>query len=267
MPLESKPVCVGVVLSAGGLRGVAHLGVLREIARNRIPVDVIVGVSAGAIVAAYYAAVGLGVQEMIDEVPTFRRRHIVMHGVTLRSHRWLKPFLRRFCGVIPRRLAQLDAASFAGLHHGIKRLGIVCHDVGANRPRYFSTMQPYGVRLADVARASAAVPGVLPAKDVAIGGDTVRLADGGISDSLPIDFIRSPLMGATHVIVSDCRHSVPTLPPEHDSLIYLRPDLDRIRTLRAPRTAMMKAVSCGEATVTPAVVARVQQWTRVRVAV
>ena len=83
------------------------------------------GVSAGAILAAFYAAVGLSVQEMIDHAPTFRGRHILMHGVTLRSHRLLKPYLRRFCGIIPRRLDELDAASFTNLHHGIKRLGIV----------------------------------------------------------------------------------------------------------------------------------------------
>src|SRR5205814_5876137 len=144
-----------------------------------IPIDVLVGVSAGAIVAAYYAAVGLDVQEMIQEAPTFRGRHILMHGVTLRSHRSLKPFLRRFCGVIPKRLEQLERASFTTLHHGVRRLGIVCHDVDAGVPRYFSSVDHHGVLLSDVARASAAVPGVLPPKTMTIGGDTVRLADGG----------------------------------------------------------------------------------------
>jgi len=265
MPHDPNRVCIGVVLSAGGLRGAAHLGVLRRIIRHQIPVDVMVGVSAGAIIAAYYAAVGLSVQEMIDEAPRFRGRHIVMHGVTLRAHRRLQPFLRQFCGVIPHRLEQLDAASFATLHHGIKRLGIVCHDIDTNQPRYFSTVQPGGVQLADVARASAAVPGVLPVKTVAVGGRVVRLADGGISDSLPIDFIRSPAMGATHVVVSDCRYSAPGPACADDSVIYLRPDLDGIRPLRAPRAALMKAVWRGEAAVTPEVVDRMHQWTRVPV--
>jgi len=209
MPLDSKPLRIGIVLSAGGLRGAAHLGVLRRIVRHHIPVELMVGVSAGAIIAAYYAAVGLSVHEMIEQAPVFRGRHILMHGLTLRLHASLKPYLRRFCGIIPQRLEQLEAASFTSLHHGIKRLGIVCHDIDRNQPRYFSTIESCGVRLADVARASAAVPGVMPAKTLTIGADVVRLADGGISDSLPVDFLRSPLMGATHVIVSDCRYSVP----------------------------------------------------------
>ena len=265
MLLDSKPVRIGIVLSAGGLRGAAHLGVLRRIVRHQIPVEVMVGVSAGAIIAAYYSAVGLSVNEMIEQAPVFRGRHILMHGLTLRSHPRLKPYLRRFCGIIPQRLEQLETASFTKLHHGINRLGIVCHDIDRNQPRYFSTIASCGVRLADVARASAAVPGVLPAKTMMIGTDVVRLADGGISDSLPVDFIRSPLLGATHVIVSDCRFSAPAPPPVDDSLIYIRPDLDGIRPLRAPRTALMKAVWRGEAAVTADVVDQIGSWTRVPV--
>lgn len=249
------------------MRGAAHLGVLRRIVRSGIPIDVMAGASAGAILAAFYAAVGLSVEDMIDHAPAFRGRHILMHGVTLRSHRLLKPYLRRFCGIIPRRLAELDAASFTTLHHGIKRLGIVCHDIDANRPRYFSTIDSSGVRLSDVARASAAVPGVLPPKTMAIGGHVVRLADGGISDSLPVDFVRSPVMGATHVIVSDCRFSPSSVPASDDSLIYIRPDLEGLRPFRGPRTALTMAVARGEAAVTPEIIERIQTWMRVRAAI
>jgi NTE family protein len=262
MRIDSKPACVGVVLSAGGLRGAAHLGVLRLLVRHQIPVEVLVGVSAGAIIAAYYGAVGLSVHEMIELAPVFRGRHILMHGLTLRSHARLKPYLRRFCGIIPQRLEQLEAANFTTLHHGLKRLGIVCHDVDRNQPRYFSTLESRGVRLSDVARASAAVPGVMPAKTMMIGTDVVRLADGGMSDSLPVDFVRSPLMGATHVIVSDCRYTAPAPPSGDDSLIYIRPDLDGIRPLRAPRTALMKAVWRGEAAVTADVLDQIHSWMR-----
>jgi NTE family protein len=258
----SRPsdVRVGIVLSGGGLRGAAHLGVLRRIVRHHIPIDVMVGVSAGAIIAAYYAAVGLTVQEMIGEAPVFRGRHLIMHGLTLRVHAALRPYFRRFCGIIPERLAQLERASFETLHHGVKRLGIVCHDLISNKPRYFSTAEHMGLPLADVARASAAVPGVFPARTITIGGERVRLVDGGVGDSLPVRFARSPALGATHLIVSDCRYGAPSPPAGSDSLVYLRPDLDGIRPLRAPRTALMKAVWRGEAAVTPEVVERLRSW-------
>jgi NTE family protein len=225
------------------------------------------GVSAGAILAAFYAAVGLSVQEMIDHAPVFRGRHILMHGVTLRSPRVLKPYLRRFCGIITRRLEELEAANFAHLHHGIKRLGIVCHDIDNNQPQYFSTVDSKGVRLADVARASAAVPGVLPAKTMTIGDHLVRLADGGLSDSLPIEFMRSPQMGATHVIVSDCRFSPSAVPATDDSLIYIRPDLDGLRPLSGPRTALTKAVARGEAAVTREIIEHMRSWTPAAIAI
>ena len=266
LSLDSKRVCIGLVLSAGGLRGAAHLGVLRRLVRHRVPVEVMVGVSAGAILAAYYAAVGLSVNEMIDEAPAFRGRHLLMHGLTLRSHAWLKPYLRRFCGTIPRRLDQLQAANFTDLHHGIKRLGIVCHDMDRNEPRYFSTVDSQGVRLSDVARASAAVPRVMPPKTMEIGSEKVRLADGGLSDSLPIAFARSVSMGATHLVVSDCRGSAQDVPATDQSIAYVRPDLNGIGTLRAPRAALVNAVWRGEAAVTPEILEQLDQWTRVRAA-
>jgi predicted acylesterase/phospholipase RssA len=117
-----------------------------------------------------------------------------------------------------------------------------------------------GLPLAEVARASAAVPGVFPATALTIGGERVRLVDGGVGDSLPIRFARSPALGATHLIVSDCRFIAASPPPGSDSLVYLRPDLDGIQPLRAPRTALMKAVWRGEAAVTPVVVEHLRSW-------
>lgn len=50
-----KPIQVAIVLSGGGARGVAHAGVLEVFEENHIPVDLIVGSSAGSIVGALYA--------------------------------------------------------------------------------------------------------------------------------------------------------------------------------------------------------------------
>ncbi|MBT8103660.1 MAG: patatin-like phospholipase family protein [Gammaproteobacteria bacterium] len=47
---------VGLVLGGGGARGAAHIGVLKELERQRIPVDVIAGTSMGAIVGGLYAS-------------------------------------------------------------------------------------------------------------------------------------------------------------------------------------------------------------------
>ncbi|MEN9993819.1 MAG: hypothetical protein RL762_476 [Bacteroidota bacterium] len=47
---------VGVVLSGGGASGVAHVGVLKALEEHQIPIDYIVGTSAGALVGAMYAS-------------------------------------------------------------------------------------------------------------------------------------------------------------------------------------------------------------------
>ncbi|RTQ47175.1 patatin [Hymenobacter gummosus] len=47
---------VGLVLSGGGAKGLAHVGVLKVLEQNRIPIDYIVGTSMGAIVGGLYAA-------------------------------------------------------------------------------------------------------------------------------------------------------------------------------------------------------------------
>jgi NTE family protein len=52
---QQRPT-VGVVLSGGGASGVAHVGVLKALEENHIPIDYIVGTSAGALVGAMYAS-------------------------------------------------------------------------------------------------------------------------------------------------------------------------------------------------------------------
>lgn len=47
---------IGLVLGGGGARGAAHIGVLQELERQRIPVDAVAGISMGAIIGGLYAA-------------------------------------------------------------------------------------------------------------------------------------------------------------------------------------------------------------------
>ena len=47
---------IGLVLGGGGARGAAHIGVLRELERLRVPVHAIAGTSMGAVIGGLYAA-------------------------------------------------------------------------------------------------------------------------------------------------------------------------------------------------------------------
>jgi predicted acylesterase/phospholipase RssA len=251
---------IAVVLSGGGLRGAAHLGVLQRLVAHDIPIDVIVGSSAGAIVAAYYAAVGLTLDELIRDAQEFRGRHLLAHSLNVRLRRRLAGLLGKASGLIPTRLEQLERATFDRLNHGIRALGIVCHDLNSGRPRYFSTGCDRGVGVSEVVRASASIPLFFPSVPVQCDGECLHLTDGGISDCLPVAFARRPPLSATHLIVSDCRWLAAKPPRSREHLIYVRPQLRTTGTLWAPSSTLLAAVRQGAASVTDEIVTRAKNW-------
>jgi NTE family protein len=251
---------VGVVLSGGGLRGAGHIGVLQQLIAHKIPIDVIVGSSAGAVIAAYYAAVGVTLDELIADAQHFRGRHLMAHSLNVRLHRRLDRVVRTLSGAIPARLEQLEGATFDRLHHGVQAIGVVCHDVKSGRPCYFSTGDHRGVRVSDVVRASASMPLLFPSVPVECGGKCLLLADGGISDCLPIAFAQRPPLSATHLIVSDCRWFATKAPKPSDHLAYVRPRLFNTGTLRAPSSTLVAAVRQGAAAVTDEILERIGHW-------
>src|SRR5258707_10104834 len=66
---------VGLALSGGAARGMAHVGVLRALEENAIPIDAIAGASAGAMVGGLYAA-GLSIAQLEAMARKFRCRHM-----------------------------------------------------------------------------------------------------------------------------------------------------------------------------------------------
>lgn len=64
-PQREKAYTVGVVLSGGGAKGISHIGVLKALEENNIPIDYICGTSMGAIVGALYAS-GFSPDEMLQ---------------------------------------------------------------------------------------------------------------------------------------------------------------------------------------------------------
>ncbi len=56
MPLPSKPAKIAVVLGGGGSKGFAHIGVLKVLEAQKIPVNMVVGTSAGSLVGSLYAS-------------------------------------------------------------------------------------------------------------------------------------------------------------------------------------------------------------------
>lgn len=72
---------VGLALSSGGARGIAHIGVLRVLQNAGVPIDMLAGTSAGALFGTLYAA-GLG----LDEIEAFARR--LPQTIQLKGRLW-----------------------------------------------------------------------------------------------------------------------------------------------------------------------------------
>jgi predicted acylesterase/phospholipase RssA len=182
-----------------------------------------------------------------------------MHGVNVQLGTRLGARLERWCGIIPERLRQLEEATFDRLHHGVQRLGVVCHDVRAGSPYYFASGSDSGVSLNDAVRASASIPRLFPPIPVTCGERCLELTDGGVSDPVPLAFARSAAIGATHVIVSDCRW-IGRVPRADPATVWVRPRLIDTGTLWSPRHGLVSAVRTGEAAVTDSVLDRIRAW-------
>ena len=176
-----RPPRIGLALGGGAARGFAHIGVLQVLEENGIKPDVIVGTSAGSVVAALYAA-GKSPAELGNMAMTLDESTItdwVFPGRSLLKGEALAKFIRTSTGGRSIESMQLP-------------LGIVATDLKSGQPILF--------RRGDVGmavRASSAVPAVF--SPVMIGGR--EYIDGGAVSPVPVRYARQ--MGADLIIAVD----------------------------------------------------------------
>jgi len=87
---------IGLALSGGAARGIAHVGVLRALEENDISIDAVAGASAGALIGGAYAA-GLSISELEEMARKFRWRHMARFSFSrlgLQSNARMEDFLR-----------------------------------------------------------------------------------------------------------------------------------------------------------------------------
>jgi NTE family protein len=161
---------VGLALSGGGARGLAHVGVIGLLEREGIPIDCIAGTSAGSLVGAAYAA-GLHAQELLELA-------LKLHWHDIARPAWPRGGLVSF-----EKMEQWLVKTFGDLTFADLRLpyAAVAADLASGE---LVTLREG--RLAPAVRASCSVPGVvIPA---AIEGRL--LSDGGVLNNLPISVVR-----------------------------------------------------------------------------
>ena len=205
---------IGLALGGGGAKGAAHLGVLKVLEREKIPVDYIAGTSIGSVIGGLYA-LGYSADEIIEKMQSIQWEE----GYSDTISRELLPY----------RLKQRDQFNIplnighegyriktpSGLLYGQKASMLLREAFGniANFPSFDELPIPYRAIATDLStnavvvldggdlllsmRASSNVPGILaPVKF----GDKL-LVDGGMANNLPIDIVKD--MGADVVIAID----------------------------------------------------------------
>ncbi len=223
-PLEQERPRIGLVLGGGGARGAAHIGVLRELERLRVPIDAIAGTSMGAIVGGLYASgkTPAELQELVESLDW-------ADALTDESKRENKSFRRK----------QDDAAFPVKFELGVKegklhlpkgliqgqKLHLILREetLHVSRIKNFddlptpfravasdiTTGERYVMSAGDLAlaiRASMSAPGVF--SPVVVDGRT--LVDGGLVGNVPVEVIQA--MDVDIVIAVDVEF--PLYPPE-----------------------------------------------------
>lgn len=168
---------LGLVLSGGGARGFAHIGVIRALREAGIRIDSVGGTSIGAIIAAG-VAVGWSDEEMIEN---YRRAFVA--GRPLSDYTF--PFVAMTTG---RRVSDLLRQAFGERH--IEDLALPFFAVSANLTSGDAMTHRAGP-LWYWLRASSAIPGVLPP----VFHDGQVLVDGAVINNLPTDVMREQSVG------------------------------------------------------------------------
>lgn len=228
-PEDERPV-VGLVLSGGGARGAAHVGVLQVLEEEGVPVDLVIGTSMGAVVGSLYAS-GYDADE-IDRILRGRNwaslltdsveRQRLAYRRKEEDNRYLQGFEVGITGdgvQLPR--AVLGGRSFSFMLrqlldevdqiHDFDRLPIPFRAVATDLADGGLVVLGDG-DLVTAVRASAAFPGGFA--PVTIEGRT--LVDGGLAANLPVEVARA--MGAEVIIAVNIGTTVADIEEIRDAL-------------------------------------------------
>jgi NTE family protein len=204
---------VGLALGGGAARGLAHIGVLRALLREGIPIDVVTGTSMGALIGGAYAATGdiAVVERDVRAVlgsEQFRRTRLSFLADAKKHRGGLLYSVSRFVrqglvyGVSTMRESFLPAEEFAASMQSILPeaaiedlllpFGAVALDLDAAQEVVLSRGS-----LREAVQASAAIPGILPPHRL----NGRLLVDGGWVDKVPV--LPAFRLGADVVIAVD----------------------------------------------------------------
>ncbi|MGE5589254.1 MAG: patatin-like phospholipase family protein [Bacillota bacterium] len=216
---------VGLALGGGGLRGLAHVGVIQVLSEAGLEADLVAGTSMGSLVAAFYAlgwspetmeelSVRLRREDFYD--PALKWRDLVPLAVKLVAsfYGWSRGQTKSPAGLLRGDKLETMVRRITGdaRWRDLQRpLAIMATDILSACPVVFApdAFGPAiagslpgaavigGATLAEACRCSTAVPGVFAPRRL----EGRLLVDGGVSDNVPVAVLRA--MGADLVVAVD----------------------------------------------------------------
>ncbi len=191
-PLQQKPAKVAVVLGAGASRGFAHIGVLKVLEANNIPINMIVGTSAGSFVGSLYAY-GYNAFQLQEIAISMQKSDIVDLGIPDNGFikgELLEAYVNRTVRNTP-----------------MEKLRIPFYAVATNIQNGQEVIFGSG-NTGTAVRASCTIPGIF--RPVRIGAK--MYVDGGVVSPVAVDAARK--MGADVVIAVDISSDTGNVLPE-----------------------------------------------------
>lgn len=180
--IARKPPVIGLALGGGAARGFAHIGVLKVLEANQIRPDLIVGTSAGSVIASVYAT-GISANEL-------NRIAINLDEASITD--WANPFSSKFGGLIKGDALQNQVNKLVkqrSIDQMTIPLGIVATDLQTGEAILFRKGDT-----GQAVRASSSIPGIFAPTVIS----SREYVDGGLSSPVPIRFAKQ--MGADIVI-------------------------------------------------------------------
>jgi NTE family protein len=189
----------GLVLSGGGARGVAHLGVLKALDELGIVIDCISGTSAGALAGALYAQ-GLSPDAIFGLVKNMGLFNSVRPA-------WARTGLLNMDGMKELLQKSIPVNNFNGLKIP---LTVAATDIRKGQVHYFTAGE-----LIPAILASCSIPAIF--NPVSFNGNLY--VDGGLVDNLPVKPIRKQ---CDFIIGSHCNHISPDVDVSNIKLVIER---------------------------------------------
>src|SRR5208337_3050049 len=191
-PLQQKPAKVAVVLGAGASRGFAHIGVLKVLESNNIPINLVVGTSAGSFVGSLYAY-GYNAFQLQKMAIDLQKSDIV--DLCIPDNGFIKgELLEEYVNKMTRNTP-------------IEKLRTPFYAVATNIQNGQEIIFGSG-NTGTAVRASCTMPGIF--RPVRIGNQTY--VDGGVVSPIAVDAARK--MGADVVIAVDISSDIGNTLPE-----------------------------------------------------